>query len=319
MEYVASVSLDLDDHWCYLKIHGDKEWQSFPTFLDLVVPRTLQFLREHGLKITFMVVGQDAALPRNQELLQSILDEGHEIGNHSFHHDSWMHLFTSDEIIADLIKAEEAIFNATGVRPIGFRAPGFSISYEIATVLAQRGYLYDGSIFPTFLGPLARLYYLMTTHISSEERSKRKHLFGSFRDGFRSNQPYPWMRQGSSLMIIPVTTFPILKIPIHLSYIHYLSTLIPKLGILYFATAIRFCRMLRVRPSLLLHPLDFMGNDDDIGDLKFFPGMRLPHAQKLAIVGNTLDILKRYYRLVTMEEHARVMLDSSTWPVYGIR
>lgn len=319
MEFVAGVSLDLDDYWCYLKIHGDDKWQSFPSFFDIVVPRILNFLREHDLKISFMVVGQDAALPHNKPLLQSIVDEGHEIGNHSFYHDSWMHLFTNEEIIEDLIKAEEAIVSAIGVRPHGFRAPGFSISYEIATVLAERGYLYDGSIFPTFLGPFARLYYLMTTRMTAEERSKRKHLFGSFKDGFRSNRAYPWMRRGSTLMIIPVTTFPIIKIPIHLSYIHYLSTFSPSLAMSYYAAAIRLCRLLRVRPSILLHPLDFLGCDDAFEDLRFFPGMRLPQAQKLQIVSQTLNILKQHYRVVTMEEYAKAMMEASIWPVYGLR
>ncbi|MBL8116423.1 MAG: polysaccharide deacetylase family protein [Anaerolineae bacterium] len=319
MEIVASVSLDLDDLWCYMKIHGDAGWESFPSFLPVVVPRVLKFFEERDQKISFMVVGQDAALPHNQPILKSILDAGHEIGNHSFHHDSWMHLLTNEQIIADLVKAEEAIVQAVGKRPIGFRAPGFSISFEVATVLAKRGYIYDGSIFPTFLGPMARLYYMMTTRLTEEEKSKRKHLFGSFTDGFRSNMAYPWMKEGFSLMVIPVTTFPIFKMPIHLSYILYLSLISPALGIFYFETAIRLCRKLRVRPSILLHPLDFIGQDDGIEELKFFPAMKLSHTTKLEIISKTMAILKRYYRVVTMEEHARTLLESSTWPVYGIR
>lgn len=319
MEFVASVSLDLDDRWCYMKIHGDEGWQSFPTFLDIVVPRILQFCDDHELKISFMVVGQDCVLSHNQPLLKSILDNGHEIGNHSFHHDSWMHLFTTEEVVDDLTRAEEAITQAVGTRPIGFRAPGFSISYEIATVLANRGYLYDGSVFPTFMGPLARLYYLMTTRLTPEEKEKRKYLFGSFKDGFRSNMAYPWMKQGSRLMIIPVTTFPVLKLPIHLSYILYLSTFNPVLGTLYFSAAIKLCRMLRVRPSILFHSVDFLGKDDNIEELMFFPAMKLSSAKKLEIIAKTIEILRRHYRVVTMKEHAETMLEASTWPVFGIR
>lgn len=319
MRFVAALSLDLDDKWSYMKIHGDPGWHLFPTFLPTVVPRTLKFFAEHEVKITYMVVGQDATLNHNRPLLRSILDAGHQIGNHSFHHDSWMHLFTHEEIIADLVKAEEAIFHAVGRRPVGFRAPGFSISYEIATALAQRGYQYDGSIFPTFLGPLARLYYFMTTRFSKEEKAKRRHLFGSFLDGFRSNRAYPWVKRGANLMIIPVTTFPVLKMPIHLSYILYLSTFSQQLGLFYFSTAIALCRLLRIRPSLLLHPLDFLGSDDNIDEMKFFPGMSLPHAQKLHIIGETINVLKRYYSLVTMEEYTDAMNEASTWPVYGIR
>jgi len=316
---VGSLSLDLDDKWCYMKVHGDAGWEDYPSYLNLVVPRILKFLDEHQLKITFMVVGQDAAMERNRPVLRSIADAGHEIGNHSFAHESWLHLQTNEEIEADLIRAEEAIEQVVGKRPIGFRGPGFSISYEIASVLAQRGYRYDGSIFPTFIGPLARAYYFMTIKLTPEERAKRKELFGTFKDGFRTNTAYPWVKDGHSLMIIPVTTFPLFKIPIHFSYVLYLSRFHPALGLFYFETAIRVCRWLRVRPSLLLHPLDFLGVDDHQPELAFFPAMGMQSEKKLRIVGRAMEILKKYYDVIPMYDHAQSMMKSSTWPVYGLR
>jgi peptidoglycan/xylan/chitin deacetylase (PgdA/CDA1 family) len=316
---IATLSLDLDDKWCYMKIHGDKGWESFPSYFNLVVPRALKFLDEHDLKITFMVVGQDAAFERNRPILKSIVDAGHEIGNHSFHHESWLHMCNNEEIKADLIEAEKAIENTLGYRPIGFRGPGFSISYEVASVLVQRGYIYDGSIFPTFIGPFARAYYFMRTKLSPLEKAKRKHLFGTFRDGFRTNVAYPWMKDGHSLMIIPVTTFPILKIPIHISYILYLSLFHPALGLFYFETAMRVCRWLRIRPSMLLHPLDFIGVDDNQPEVAFFPAMAMQSEKKLHIVGQILEILKKYYSVIPMGQYAQEMLSSSTWPVFGIR
>ena len=59
---IASLSLDLDNLWTYLKTNGDPAWRSFPGYLDEVVPRILGVLDRHGLKITFFIVGQDAAL-----------------------------------------------------------------------------------------------------------------------------------------------------------------------------------------------------------------------------------------------------------------
>ena len=34
----ASISLDLDDQWSYMKVHGDKGWETFPSYLDIVIP-----------------------------------------------------------------------------------------------------------------------------------------------------------------------------------------------------------------------------------------------------------------------------------------
>ena len=64
---IASLSLDLDNQWSYMKTHGDAGWESFPSYLDIVVPRVLAFLAERNIKITFFIVGQDAALAKNHE------------------------------------------------------------------------------------------------------------------------------------------------------------------------------------------------------------------------------------------------------------
>ena len=95
---LASLSLDLDNKWSYVKTHGDEGWESFPSYLDVVVPRVLEFLHERQLKITFFVVGQDAVLPKNRHALRSLADAGHEIGNHSFHHEPWLHLYSPQEL-----------------------------------------------------------------------------------------------------------------------------------------------------------------------------------------------------------------------------
>ncbi len=83
MKPIASISLDLDNQWSYMKTHGDAGWQKFPSYLDLAVPRILSFLKERDLTITFFIVGQDAALEKNHAAIRSIADAGHEIANHS--------------------------------------------------------------------------------------------------------------------------------------------------------------------------------------------------------------------------------------------
>ncbi len=316
---LASLSLDLDDKWTYMKIHGDAGWETLPSYLDLVVPRILDFLDENDLTITFMVVGQDAALERNRSVLRSIAAAGHEIGNHSFKHESWMHLYAENEIESDLIQAELAIEQATGRRPVGFRGPGFSISYNIMQVLARRGYIYDASTFPTYLGPLARAYYFMTTNLTPEEKAKRRELFGKFKDGLRTNAAYRWRYNGDELIEIPVTTFPVFKVPIHISYVLYLSRFSRKLALFYFNTALEACRVSGLEPSILLHPLDFLGADDNIPELAFFPAMSMKRAPKMSVVSAALNILRGKFNVVTMEQHALSVAQASTFPVLGLR
>ena len=300
---LASLSLDLDNKWSYMKTHGDAGWERLPSYLDVVVPRVLNILKKRSLEITFFVVGQDAALDSNHAVLRSIAEDGHEIGNHSFHHEPWLHLYSRGQLEEELTRAEDAIESATGERPIGFRGPGFSLSGDVIDVLTHRGYLYDASTFPTFLGPLARAYYFMKSRLSEQQHQERKNLFGSLRDGLRPLNAYRWNCPAGTLLEIPVTTMPGSRLPIHVSYLIYLSTFSPVAALAYFNTAITLCRMTGTEPSLLLHPLDFLGCDDE-SDLGFFPAMNLPCREKLAFVERVLDIYCDNFQVVSMRRHA---------------
>ena len=79
MKPIASLSLDLDNKWSYMKTHGDAGWESLPSYLDVCVPRVLKFLKERDLQITFFIVGQDAALDKNSKAIGQIAEAGHEI------------------------------------------------------------------------------------------------------------------------------------------------------------------------------------------------------------------------------------------------
>ena len=125
---LASVSLDLDDLWTYLKTRGDPAWEARPSYLPAFVPQALNLLDRLGLQITVFVVGADAVRPANLPHLRAIAERGHRIGNHSFSHECWLHLLTPGQLEAEVVRAEEAIVEATGQRPVGFRGPGFSWS-----------------------------------------------------------------------------------------------------------------------------------------------------------------------------------------------
>ena len=340
---IASLSLDLDNKWSYMKTHGDSGWDSFPSYLDVVVPRFLEFLAQRDIKITVFVVGQDAALEKNAESLASISAAGHEIGNHSFHHEPWLHLYSREQIHDELARAEEHIERVTGEHTIGFRGPGFSLSPEVLRVLADRGYEYDCSTFPTFLGPLARLYYFLTARLDEQQKQERKKLFGTWDEGFKPLRPYRWefigddvrfariqasreaLAPGRSvaaehvrgltpsgspgrdvLLEIPVTTMPWFKVPMHVSYLLYLDQFSRPLAMTYWRMALTLCRLSGVAPSLLLHPLDFLGRDDD-RDLDFFPAMRSPSARKVELVGKVIDEMAKHYQIVPMREHAAAL------------
>ncbi len=296
----ASVSIDLDNLWAYLKTAGVEGWQSYPGYLNEITPRILESLAKMNMKATFFVVGRDAAQKENGPAMRAIAEAGHEIGNHSFDHEPWMPLYSDPELAADFTKSEQAIMEATGQRPRGFRGPGFCTSGRMRDVLRLRGYEYDASLLPTFLGPIARYYFQLVSRLPGKEKGKRALLYGGFSNGTMPLRPFE-IRPG--LMEVPVTTMPISRLPVHLSYLLFLAQHSDALARLYWRVATTLCRMTNVGPSLLLHPTDFM----DVKDaplMNYFPAMKIPAARKQALVEFVLGSLRKRWEVGTVAEHA---------------
>jgi len=302
---LASISLDLDDQWTYMKVHGDEGWETFPSYLNVVIPIVLDMLDKLEIKITFFVVGQDAAIEKNHKVLQSIVERGHEIGNHSFHHESWLKTYSKEKIEEEIKSAEEAILTATGKRTNMFRGPGFSWSNDLLEVLQKRNYIFDASILPTYISPLMRQYYFWNSKLTKEEKESRKELFGSFKEGFYPLKPYIWnFENKKTLLEIPVTTMPVFKIPFHQSYLLYISNISVGLMKMYLRFSILMCKITKTSPSYLLHPLDLIGKDH-VPALAFFPGMNIKSERKLKIFEMAIQILKENFELLPMSEFSK--------------
>lgn len=304
MTRYVSLSVDLDNHWSYMKTHGNPAWEGFPSYLDRVVPLTLEFADRHSIDLTMFVVGQDAELPKNAEAMKLIGESRHEVGNHSFHHEPWLHLKSHAEIEEEIDRADTAIQKATGRKPRGFRGPGFSISQATIRILDERGYAYDASTLPTFIGPLARAFYMRQSGLDPEQLEQRGQLFGKVKEVFRPIKPYLWDfdDRESGVVEIPVTTMPLFRVPIHATYLLYLAKYSPGLSRLYLRAALALCRPTRVQPSILLHSLDFIGAKD-ITDLGFFPGMDMSGEVKRALLDDYAEAMKGFGEVITVGEH----------------
>ena len=107
------------------------------------VPRILEMLDRHGIRATFFVPGYTA--DRYPQVVRSIVGAGHEIGHHGYLHEQPTALTLEGEIEA-LDRGLEALERVAGVRPIGYRAPMWDLSWRTPGLLADRGFLYDSSL-----------------------------------------------------------------------------------------------------------------------------------------------------------------------------
>ncbi len=82
--------------------------------------RLLDGLQERGVKATFFVIGEK--IEGNEELLRRMYEEGHLIGNHSYHHVELNRLREST-VLEEIERTNALIYEATGYRPEFIRPP----------------------------------------------------------------------------------------------------------------------------------------------------------------------------------------------------
>ncbi|BBY85616.1 polysaccharide deacetylase family protein [Mycolicibacterium tokaiense] len=107
------------------------------------IPRILDLLDEHQIRSTFFVPGHTA--DRYPAAIRSLVAAGHEIAHHGYLHEQPTQL-TRDEEIDALDRGLAALDEVAGVRPVGYRAPMWDLSWHTPGLLAERGFLYDSSL-----------------------------------------------------------------------------------------------------------------------------------------------------------------------------
>lgn len=303
---IANLSIDLDNKWAYLKTAGKLDGSSLPTYLAEVTPHIVSLLANAGAKATIFVVGRDLLCDEGRSAIQCFQKAGHRIGNHSYEHDPWLHQMDAVRLEHEIGDTHRMMVEAGAVAPIGFRGPGFSDSPLVHEILKKYGYRYLASSFPSSVGPMARAYYRMTTKVKADE--DRQEMFGTWRNMLAANRPYRMTGASEGLWMFPVTVQPLTRLPFHFTYLFFLAGRSPGLSRLYFRMSVNLCRSLRVSPSLLMHPLDFLGGDEH-PDLGFFPGMKLGGEAKRRQLRWFLDYLKVRFQLVSMETHWEQLAD----------
>ena len=144
----ACLTFDLDAEAAVLTVDISSVYRMSPmshqAYGPLVgVPRILDLLARHGLRATFFVPGYSAH--RYPAVVRSIAEAGHEIAHHSYFHENTAGMDARTE--ADMIDLGlQALSDVAGVRPVGYRAPMWELTYNTPRLLADRGFLYDSSL-----------------------------------------------------------------------------------------------------------------------------------------------------------------------------
>jgi peptidoglycan/xylan/chitin deacetylase (PgdA/CDA1 family) len=105
---------------------GPSEW----------TPEVLRLLHEHNARATFFVIG--ARVREHPQLLQRIVDAGHEVGSHTLTHPRLTEL-SDDEVRAEVAAGAAALEHVLGKPSRLFRAPGFHADERVLQIVGDLG------------------------------------------------------------------------------------------------------------------------------------------------------------------------------------
>ena len=109
------------------------------------IDKILDLLRKHETFATFFVVGE--LLEIQPDIFDKIIENDHEIGFHTMHHDRLDSSGFKEKFSSEVKKFAEL----TSHKSRGFRAPTFSLantSSWAVDILEENNYVYDSSIVP---------------------------------------------------------------------------------------------------------------------------------------------------------------------------
>lgn len=140
------LSFDFEDwHQLVHRALGRPDWDQRGHALERQSAAILGLLDELGAKATFFVLGMTAE--RYPDLVREIAAQGHELACHGYAHRR-VPTQGRDEFRADVERCAQLLEELSGKRPLGYRAPAFSITRDTPwayDVLAELGFRYDSS------------------------------------------------------------------------------------------------------------------------------------------------------------------------------
>src|SRR3954470_11763251 len=145
------------------------------------VPRILALLSERRIPATWFVPGH--TLVTFPETIAAIVEGGHELACHGWFHEDFATLGADEErqLVEQCATAVERI---TGARPVGWRAPYWSLGESSLRTIAESGFTYDSSL-------MADDYRLYRVRLDDEHSVEAGTRFGS--DSELVEVPVSWM------------------------------------------------------------------------------------------------------------------------------
>ena len=299
---LASISIDLDEVPRYTAIHGVAEvgGAAMHAVYDRCVPRFVDWLDRESIPATFFTIGEDLERTRNAETVARLHRRGHEVANHSYHHHYDLVRRPAAELRQEVERGAAIIERICGERPVGFRAPGYTVSDALFDVLEEASVGYDSSVFPCasyYATKVASLAAIRLRGARSSSILETPAVLRAPRSPYRVGRPY-W-RRGDGLLELPIGVTR-LQFP-------YIGTSLV-LGGRRVAVALTRQMLGREHINLELHGFDAADRSGDGLDAlaPHRPDLGRSATTKLEALSAAVEVMRGAgYRLVTLREAAQ--------------
>jgi peptidoglycan/xylan/chitin deacetylase (PgdA/CDA1 family) len=268
---------------------------------DLAVERFAEFARGQDLPLTLFAIGQDLDRHESADVLAKMSARGHEIGNHTLDHRYDLTRLTREEMQRQVLEGVRRIEAVTRVTPVGFRAPGYTVTDELLEVVKHSGARYDSSVFPS------PVYYGTKAAVMVGQRlggRRSRSIVGSARVLSAPTRPYrigsSYHQRGEGLLELPIQVTRGLRLP-------YIGTTLALAGP---RRARWLTRMVAGEPlvNLELHGIDALDARDGLEALvQHQPDVRISWPRKLEAFASAISTLRAAgYRFVRLRDAADV-------------
>ena len=270
MKCAISIDVDSVNH---LRVFYNLPTQDNNSVYEKAIPRILKLFDEFGIKATFFVVGEDCL--RNKDILKAMISNGHEIANHSLEHKLAYSLLSKEEKVYDVECSTRLISENCGIRPVGFRVPGYDVDNDTLDILERNQYEYDSSLFRFFpYTIIRRLTYLRYGNIPLSKTFKK--IFMEFN----------LISSGRKIKEIPIS------LAFNNTFIYLFSIRLFDLGLKMATKDIHY----NFHASNLLHFDEININ---------YPGFRLSLDDRLTTFRRIFDKIQKNYQFTTLRDYIK--------------
>jgi polysaccharide deacetylase family protein (PEP-CTERM system associated) len=145
-------SVDVEDWFHILDLPSTpslSEWEKLPSRVEKNFDRLLDLFSEKRVSTTCFFLGWIGE--RFPHLVREAAVRGHEIASHGYSH-RLVYELSKEEFHQDAVRSRGILEDLAGVAVTGYRSAGFSVTERTPwffDILAEAGYEYDSSVFPS--------------------------------------------------------------------------------------------------------------------------------------------------------------------------